>query len=468
GRPVISFTSPIYDQQGKFRGMVHNEVKMSFIAKAVQDIGMGENASATLTRKDGIVIADQDGVDHSLNRLVAHLHSFQEASKGRVGVLREKDSYGMDSFISYAPLRGYSTFPGLGWSLLISQGVDEVYAYAKDQARIFSLMVLIGTTLILVGGYFFLAQWISKPIHRLTEGVKALGTEGFEAKLDAIDVRGSDEIGRLTASFKQMVNDLKAKEEKQKELQEQLIQADKLASLGELSAGIAHEIGNPLTAIKTTAQVMEEEMEHDSPHREYVQRIVKEIDRLNAILRAFFSFAKPQKPHPTWCDVRELAKEVQLLINKDAAKHQVTIQEEYAEGLPLILVDFQQIQQVLLNLSLNALQAMPEGGRLSIKAEAVPSGEGGESAILLSVADTGKRISPEHLKKIFDPFFTTRLQGTGLGLSIAYQIIDKHGGKIKVESQPGWGTTFTIVLPVLGPPSMVETNACAAPASQPS
>lgn len=340
-----------------------------------------------------------------------------------------------------------------GHSLAVQQEeVKRIYHYATDQATIFGLMTLVGTALILVGGYLFLDRWISKPILQLTEGVKALGSGEIEAKLEAIDIRSNDEIGHLAASFKQMVRDLKVKEEKQRELQGQLIQADKLASLGELSAGIAHEIGNPLTAIKTTAQVMEEEMEADSPHKEYIRRIIKEIDRLNLILKAFFSFAKPQQPHPSLCDLRELAREVVFLINKDATKQRVTIREEYDRELPTIEVDYQQIQQVLLNLCLNGIQAMSQGGELLIKGEPVPLEEG--TAVRLSVADTGKGIAPEHMKKIFDPFFTTRSQGTGLGLSIAYQIVDKHGGKIKVESQVGQGTTFTLILPVTGPSSL--------------
>lgn len=337
-------------------------------------------------------------------------------------------------------------------SLAVQQEeVNRIYHYATDQATVFALMTLAGIALILVGGYLFLDRWISKPILQLTEGVKALGSGEIEAKLEAIDIRSNDEIGHLAASFKQMVRDLKVKEEKQRELQGQLIQADKLASLGELSAGIAHEIGNPLTAIKTTAQVMEEEMEADSPHKEYIRRIIKEIDRLNLILKAFFSFAKPQQPHPSLCDLKELAREVVFLINKDATKQRVTIREEYDRELPTIEVDYQQIQQVLLNLCLNGIQAMSQGGELLIRGKPAPPEEG--AAVRLSVTDTGKGIAPEHIKKIFDPFFTTRPQGTGLGLSIAYQIVDKHGGKIRVESQIGRGTTFTVLLPVNGPSS---------------
>ena len=227
---------------------------------------------------------------------------------------------------------------------------------------------------------------------------------------DHLDSRGG-KIGKIV-SFRDMTNVLK--------LQEEILRMDRLVSLGELSSGIAHEIRNPLAGIKTTAQALGEEMGQDDPKREYLNRITKEIDRLNALLI------------------------------KDIANRGINFTEEYARDLPKVRVDFNQMRQVFLNLFLNAIQAMPNGGELKIKAQPIalaPLVNPGKDYVRISISDTGKGISAHGINKIFDPFFTTRSKGIGLGLSITYQIIKKHGGSIKVESRVDRGTTFILTLP---------------------
>lgn len=257
---------------------------------------------------------------------------------------------------------------------------------------------------------------------------------------DHLDSRGG-KIGKII-SFRNMTNVLK--------LQEEILRMDRLVSLGELSSGIAHEIRNPLAGIKTTAQALGEEMEQDDPKREYLNRITKEIDRLNDLLKTFFSFAKPQKLNPVVCNIRDIVNEIIPLLIKDIAIRGINFTEEYARDLPKVRVDFSQMHQVFLNLFLNAIQAMPNGGELKIKAEPIalaPLVNPGKDYVRISISDTGKGIPTNGINKIFDPFFTTRSKGIGLGLSITYQIIKKHGGSIKVESKADKGTTFILTLP---------------------
>jgi len=257
---------------------------------------------------------------------------------------------------------------------------------------------------------------------------------------DHLDSHGG-KIGKII-SFRDMTIVLK--------LQEEMIRMDRLVSLGELSSGIAHEIRNPLAGIKTTTQALGEEMDHDDPKREYLNRITKEIDRLNGLLKTFFSFAKPQSLNPVVCNIRDIVNEIIPLLIKDIANRGINFIEEYATDLPKVRVDFNQIHQVFLNLFLNAIQAMPTGGELKIKAVTISSpsliNPGGEY-VRISISDTGKGIPGRDIDKIFDPFFTTRPKGIGLGLSITYQIIKKHGGNIRVESKVDKGTTFTFTLP---------------------
>lgn len=231
-----------------------------------------------------------------------------------------------------------------------------------------------------------------------------------------------------------------------KEMQEELLRMDRLVSLGEIAMGIAHEIRNPLAGIRITAQALEEEVAHNPAWREYVGRIISEIDRLNGLLKSFFSFAKPQQPHLAPCEVPRLVDEVLFLLRKDLENRGIRVEHTWASDLPKVHADEGQIKQVLFNLFMNGMQAMEPGGTLRIHTDQVSTA--GRREVVLSVADTGKGISPEHQSRIFDPFFTTKAKGLGLGLSITYRIIQRHKGRIRVQSEPGRGTTFFVHLPV--------------------
>jgi PAS domain S-box-containing protein len=233
-------------------------------------------------------------------------------------------------------------------------------------------------------------------------------------------------------------------------IQEEILRMDRLVSLGKLSSGIAHELRNPLAGIKTTAQALGEELSEEDPRREYLSRITKEIDRLNELLKTFFSFAKPQKLNLAPCYIKDIINEIIPFLIKEIADKGIRLEEKYHPNLPKIKVDRNQMHQVFLNLFLNAIQAMPSGGALKINVTPHVSapGDGGKQNIIKAViSDTGKGIPPHLIEKIFDPFFTTKPKGIGLGLSIAYQIIKKHGGTIKVESQWERGTSFVVTLP---------------------
>jgi signal transduction histidine kinase len=221
-------------------------------------------------------------------------------------------------------------------------------------------------------------------------------------------------------------------------------------SLGKLASGIAHELRNPLAGIKTTAQALSEEMGEEDSRKEYLNRITKEIDRLNELLKTFFSFAKPQNLHLAHCHVKDIINEIIPFLLKEIADNGIRFVETYDPQLPKIRVDKNQMHQAFLNLFLNAIQAMPGGGELKIEAHPALSSapEGGrQNFVKVRISDTGKGIPAHFIPKVFDPFFTTRPKGVGLGLSITYQIIKKHGGSISVESEWEKGTSFIIALP---------------------
>ena len=233
-------------------------------------------------------------------------------------------------------------------------------------------------------------------------------------------------------------------------IQEEILRMDRLVSLGKLASGIAHELRNPLAGIKTTAQALGEEMSGDDSRREYLHRITKEIDRLNDLLKTFFSFAKPQNLNLVYCYIKDIINEIIPFLIKEIADKGIRFIETYHPQLPKIKVDKTQMHQVFLNLFLNAIQAMPNGGELTIEASPIISNslkEVKQNFIKIVISDTGRGIPSQIVHKIFDPFFTTKSKGIGLGLSITYQIIKKHGGTIKVESQWEKGTSFVINLP---------------------
>jgi signal transduction histidine kinase len=235
-------------------------------------------------------------------------------------------------------------------------------------------------------------------------------------------------------------------EERQKayeELQqtfEQLLQAEKLSSLGELSAGIVHEVRNPLGAIKGAVEILEDELKPDSPRREFADLAKREIERLDKLVGEFLRFARPSKLAFTPADLNEIVKSVIALVENQAASQSVTVKKDLRENLSFVSVDAEQIKQVLLNLAINSLQAMPVGGELIFR-----TSENEEHSIV-EVLDTGGGIDKRILSNIFDPFFTTKEKGVGLGLSIAHKIATQHRGKLAASTADG-KTSFSLKLP---------------------
>lgn len=246
-----------------------------------------------------------------------------------------------------------------------------------------------------------------------------------------------------------------------KQMQVEVQRMDRLASMGVLASGIAHEIRNPLAGIKTIAQTLEEEIEPDDPRREYIARIVRQVNRMDDLLKTIFSYAKPRQPKRKYHRFQEIIQEVYALLENRMRAQSVHYAESYHSELPLLYVDFYQIQQVFLNLFLNALDAMPDGGELKLQASprittlnrvdrrGRPFPIQKKSALYAEVlvSDTGVGINPDAVQSIFNPFFTTKPQGSGLGLSICYRIMSEHDGEIQVESELNQGTTFRLLLP---------------------
>jgi signal transduction histidine kinase len=222
---------------------------------------------------------------------------------------------------------------------------------------------------------------------------------------------------------------------------EQARRADRLSALGELSAGLAHEIRNPLGALEGAVQILQRSELPSETRQEFAEMAGKEIGRLKSLLTHFLDFARPQPPQRMLTEPTTLLNSIARLAAETAKLADVEISVEVQETAP-VAIDLEQIRQVLLNLVLNAVQAMDEGGQIVLRSHK----EGG--SIILEVVDQGPGIPPENIERIFDPFFTTRPAGTGLGLSIAYQIVHGHGGEIVVRNNADRGATFVVTLPL--------------------
>jgi PAS domain S-box-containing protein len=230
-----------------------------------------------------------------------------------------------------------------------------------------------------------------------------------------------------------------------KKLREELARSEKLSAIGQIAAGIAHEIRNPLGSIVTAAHLLSlrERMAVKGDNLKLLRTIKFEAKRLNGILTDFLTFARPRKLHLRESDVNEILEDVLSLLKSDPALSlKVSIQENLQPSLPQIRIDRDQIKQVIWNIALNALQAMPEGGKLRVASEV------GDGHLKVRVRDSGVGISQDDLGRIFQPFYTSKKGGTGLGLSIAHRIVEAHGGSIDVKTKVGRGTEFTITLPM--------------------
>ncbi|MBN2159153.1 MAG: cache domain-containing protein [Spirochaetes bacterium] len=342
-------------------------------------------------------------------------------------------------------LSGYSPIKDLDDKVIgiLYVGIlEEKYNRVRRNATIFTLMVILITAFIAGLLSIYLTKSIVTPIQNLVEASKQLTRGSFQK----IEVKSADEMGYLCDTFNGMIDAISERDRKLKEQTEmQMAQSEKLASLGRLASGIAHEINNPLTGVLSYSTVLYEEMK-DPEYRADVKVIIDETLRCREIVKGILDFARETKIDKRPGNLNRIITELLSIIEKHVNFQNIRIKKDLAENLPEIYIDANQIKQVFNNLAVNAADAMHMGGELTIKTEY----DGEKKKIIVTVSDTGSGIKKDNLTKIFDPFFTTKDtgKGTGLGLSVTYGIVQRHNGTIRVDSEEGVGTTFTIEFPV--------------------
>lgn len=338
----------------------------------------------------------------------------------------------------------------------VSLSLDSAQKYIKDLiSRHFSLLVpgfIIIGIIFLVGGEII----INTPIERLASAMKKVESGDLTVRMNN---NKDDEIGYLSNVFNNILDIIHTSK---KELEichiQQLEKASKLAAIGEIMSGIAHEIKNPLTGISCAIQVIYSEIKENDPIKPILNEILNQVRRLDRTVKDILDYAKPKPPHMVSADIRDVIKKSLFLIYPEARRNNVEIDVNIEQGIERFNIDTDQIQQVILNLSINAIQAMPDGGLLKIEvmqkdykdiSKSIQMPVKSDKILLMSFQDTGIGIDPCDMDNLFNPFFTKKKKGTGLGLSITQKIINDHKGIITVKSENGKGSIFNVYLPMI-------------------
>ncbi len=332
-------------------------------------------------------------------------------------------------------------------SLLVGVQIAKNAAFLSTKALINDLLwVALG--LLLISSMFGLlwAYRFTKPIQSLSQAANLVSKGNFDVQIES---SSRDEVGSLATSFNHMTSELKSREKALVEANEKLVQSEKLSAFGQLSAGIAHEVKNPLTGILGYAQLSLRKLEDDTPLHKNISIIEKEAKRCKAIIENLMKFARQEQVEFMNTDLIEVAGDALAIVDHQLSINRIRVIKNFDPALPQISGNANQIQQVLINLMINAQQAMEgEPGTIAVKIRNC-----NDKWVEIWLKDSGPGIDKEIQDKLFEPFFTTKKagKGTGLGLSVSYGIIKEHKGKILIHSTPGKGTTFVIVLPIAEP-----------------
>ena len=331
----------------------------------------------------------------------------------------------------------------LGVSL---QGVHREISRTRWQIAGFVVLSLLAGSV----ASALLARRTARPIQSLMRGVAAVGRGDFGHR---IEVTSQDELGQLSTAFNEMSTQLA----RVHDLEDRLRRADRLAALGTMAAGIAHDIRNPLTSILIFSQLMSLHYEDPDVREKYNRVVPRELERVQAVIEDMMELARPANVHREPVNLNDILTQVLELFESQVAAQNIKITRESALDLPFCMAERKRLHRCFSNLISNAIQAMPSGGDLTLRTCQIPAmifpdtglaDPRPEPAIQISIADTGQGIPSDRLPRIFDPFFTTKEKGLGLGMAIAHRIVEDHRGAIDIQSQVGLGTTFIVSLPL--------------------
>jgi two-component system NtrC family sensor kinase len=328
----------------------------------------------------------------------------------------------------------YAPIPSMNWSLAVTIPIEEFKKEANAIRR--TVVQVVAATVLLTGLVVGILSYnLLRPVRRLAAATERIASGDLSQE---ITVKSSDELGLLTRSFNRMIRNLR-------ETQNELIRSEKLISLGRLSAGVAHEIRNPLNAMKGAIIYLQRRKPGDPLIEEYTQLMLEEIERLDLFVTEFLYFAKQSAPRPVLTHLNELIQNTLTLFDERLRQRRIEVRRNLDPALAPVYVDPHQMEQVLLNLVINAIDAMPQGGELDVSSEL--NGSVDNPKAIIRIRDSGIGIPENQLRSVFDPFYSTKEGGTGLGLPISLGIVESHGGELRIKSTEGQGTEAVIELP---------------------
>jgi len=455
---VFSISEAIRDAEDRPIGVVCATVDTQAIVADVLKVSLGETGECYLVDGEGTFLAHKQP-ERVLRDTIAQSGSFASLFDERVGPI-------YTDYRGIAVLGAFRPVEETPWYVVVEQDCEEAFAGARRLAR--HVFAAVGVTIAAAIGLSWLwASYVASPIRALSEAAQAVARGDFAAALADRPSRRSDEIGLLDSVFRAMARELWQREarlekriglteEELRKSEERLRQtlaaaarSERLAALGRLAAGVAHEIRNPLASLKLFLESLPEDLPLATEQAEDFAVAMQQVRRMENTIQHFLSFARPQEPCLVEVQFAKLIEDALVVVQPRANQQEVQIEKHVAAALPCVQGDARQLGEVLVNLLVNALDAMPQGGRLSIRvtADTLASGQTTRPAVRIDVADTGPGI-PEALRdRLFEPFITTKASGSGLGLAIAQSTVERHGGTIRVQSQPGQGATFSILLP---------------------
>jgi signal transduction histidine kinase len=413
----------------------------------VTETGLIENYISEMTARNRdllryVVVADANGrVTHS-NRWELLGRHFDRAL-GRDAIDRPSlaeihtATWGERVLEIRTPLHISTRFWGsvaVGFSLV---SIDQEVANLGKRAVLVALLLMLGNS-ILTALY---VETLIRPILYLYQTMKRAGRGDLTAR---VRMKRGDEVGGLANAFDRMMDELEEAREREQVRLARLSHTEKMAAVGTLAAGVAHEVNNPVAGILTCIEAMRARPEDAELRRRYLDLIHDGIKRIEHIVLNLLDFSRPRELHAEPTSLNHNLRHVAELVDYQVRKHRVEVVFELDAAEPVVMADHFQMEQLFLNLVLNAILAMPEGGTLTLRTRTLGA------RVIAEVADTGVGIPAELLDRIFDPFFSTREvgEGTGLGLAVSYAIVEAHGGSIEVRSTVGRGSTFKVVLPV--------------------
>ena len=463
GLYLLDIAVPVLDQTGRQAiGVVKLELRRDNLMKAIMEIKVGERGHGMLLNTEGtpLICPVLPPKAHLINDPL-----MQQLMKPTPGwVVAEDDAHGgHNSIVGYAPIRfthplSESSLGGHQWYAFVRQDPAETYAPVYTLLRTVG-MIGFGMVMALASLGFFVGRLFVKPILLLQEQADAIrqsvrdlaSADRFDRALRGatgrrVTVRTGDELESLALAFNQMAQALDESLKTIRTQENELLRKEKLASVGQLLAALAHDIKNPLGVIRSSAQLVLDDHQSEAAKREVAQYVIEEVDRLTNRINHFLRFARQKPP-----EVRPVAVKALLetaLQEWRALGSGPSIAEEVRIGSDVtdLMVDPDQVKEALVNLLINAREAMPQGGTLTIVADMEGKSDA-PATVVVRIVDTGCGISPEHLKQIFDPFFTTKDYGTGLGLTNAKRLVEQNGGQLAIHSQEGKGTEVVLRLP---------------------